>query len=156
MGISCVDGVAQGDTCLPLVLTIIILSAARRDCWSMLAMCMVLLPIGNRILRTFPNTTQAIYADDLNFVSPTPNEALQVRQMWHEQTSRIGLKENVNKEQFLHRNQPIHGKLVKLGLPAASLQDATCILGFNMMPAQRRTAAGKETDKSSRVLQGQN
>ena len=62
-----------------------------------------------------------------------------------------GLKENVNKEQFFHRNKPVRRKLVQLGLPAASLQDATRMLGFHMMPAQRRKAAAKETDRSSRT-----
>ena len=66
----------------------------------MLAMCMVLLPIGNRIERQFPATTQAIYADDRSFVSPEPLEALKVRDMWHENTAKIGLKESVGKEQF--------------------------------------------------------
>ena len=54
----------------------------------MLAMCMVLLPIGNRIERQFPATTQAIYADDRSFVSPEPLEALKVRDMWHENTAK--------------------------------------------------------------------
>lgn len=122
-------------------------SLPQGDCWSMLAMCMVLLPIGNRIERQFPATTQAIYADDRSFVSPEPLEALKVRDMWHENTAKIGLKESVGKEQFFHRNKPNRRKLVKLGLPAASLEDATCILGFNFMPAQRRKAVGKEVSR---------
>ena len=123
-------------------------SLPQGDCWAMFAMCLVLLPISNRIKHCFPATTQALYADDRSFVSPTPFEALQVRNMWHQHTTKIGLQESAGKEQFFHRNKPARRQLVKLGLPAASLQDATGILGFHVMPAQRLKAVGKEVSRA--------
>ena len=57
------------------------------------------------------------------------------------------LQENVSKEQVFHRNKGMRHELVRQGLPANSVNKETTILGFTMMPAQRRKATKKDAGR---------
>ena len=110
-------------------------------------MTAVLIPIANLIQAAHPCTVQSLYADDRSWASPDVPELLAVRDLWHTWTARVGLQENIPKEQIFHRNKAMRRELTSLGLPATSVNKETTILGFTMMPAQRRKATKKDVGR---------
>ncbi|CAL1162046.1 unnamed protein product [Cladocopium goreaui] len=122
-------------------------SLPQGDVFSMLGMTAVLIPIANLIQAAHPCTVQSLYADDRSWASPDVPELLAVRDLWHTWTARVGLQENIPKEQIFHRNKAMRRELTSLGLPATSVNKETTILGFTMMPAQRRKATKKDVGR---------
>eukprot|EP00435_Cladocopium_sp_Y103_P054628 s307_g17.t2 len=126
-------------------------SLPQGDVWSMLGMTCALLPVSHRIAQRYPRAVQALFADDRSFATPTIDMALQIRDIWHTWMHRLGLVENVGKEQLFHRAKGMRNKMVQQGLPATSVNPNTVILGFHMMPAQRRKAVGKEVTRTNKA-----
>ena len=123
------------------------------DCWSMIGMTSLLIPITNHILNRFPNTIMTVYyADDRSYASPTPGEALEVANCWDMWTGRIGLVENHQKRQFFHRTQAGRQHLLNLGLSPSTVSDTICILGYYLVGNRQRKSAGKETIRLTEAI----
>ena len=72
-------------------------SLPQGDAWSMVGMCLALVPATQDISVRFPRTTLRTFVDDRCFVAPSAEEALQVRDAWHVWSRMIGVQENVDK-----------------------------------------------------------
>ena len=127
-------------------------SLPQGDCWSMIGMASLLIPITNRILNRFPNTIMTVYADDGSYASPTPGEALEVANCWDMWTGKIGLVENHQKRQLLHRTQAGRQHLLNLGLSLSTVSDTICILGYYLVGNRQRKSAGKETIRLTEAI----
>lgn len=100
-----------------------------------------------RIEHLHPHTTQSLYVDDRSFACSSIAELLSVRQIWHDWTTRLGLCENMSKKHIFHRNTQVRRELVRQGVPTELISTETTILGFAMMPAQRRRSTTKEAGR---------
>ena len=127
-------------------------SLPQGDCWSMIGMTSLLIPITNHILTRFPNTIMTVYADDRSYASPTPAEAVEVANCWDLWTRKIGLVENHQKRQFFHRTKDGRQQLLNLGLHPSTVSDTICILGFYMVGNRQRKSAGKETIRLNEAM----
>ena len=122
-------------------------SLPQGDCFSMLGMCALLIPIANHVQAEHPSVAQALYADDRSFSCPSAAELWQVRNKWHEWSHRIGLKENPAKEQFFHRTSNGCSSLVKAGCSQETVSSHITLLGFQFMGVKQRKASNKESTR---------
>ena len=73
-------------------------SLPQGDCFSMIAMFTILIPIMYHIQAEFPQALQSIYADDRSFASATAAEAVAVKERWRIWFTRVGLQKNSAKQ----------------------------------------------------------